>query len=109
MLADLHVALFVGRFGLLDFCGEVLNAGVEACYLVLQVLYSLWQFATDNLDFVYLAVHALQGVEGYKPFLDGHVDVGAQDGGGFYGFYRFFSADFLGHNIFIYLFYNQMY
>ena len=42
---------------------------------------------------------SLQSVEGDKAFLNGYICVGTQNGGGFNGFLRFFSADFLCHII----------
>lgn len=90
---------FVGGLGVFDFGGEVVDAGAQTSYLVFQVLHGLRQFATDDLDFVNLAVDTLQGVECHQTFLDGHVDIGTQDNGGFYGLFRFFGTDFLCHFI----------
>ena len=98
VVGDLVGAGFVGGLGFLDVGVEVVDAGVESGDFVLKVLYGLRQLATDNLDFVNLAVDALEGVEGHEAFLDGEVDVGAQDYLGFDLFF-FFGADFFCHII----------
>ena len=99
VIGDLGVAGLVGGVGLLNLGVEILDAGVEAGDLVLEVLNGLRQLAADGLDFVNLAVDTLEGVEGDEAFFDGQVHIGALDRGGFHLGFCFFGADFLCHII----------
>lgn len=58
---------------------EVLDASLQTGNFVLKVLDCLWQFATDDLDFVDFGVDGLQGVEGYESFFNGNVDIELTD------------------------------
>ena len=103
VLLDLSQTGFVGGLGLLDLSGEILDAGVQTGNLVLEVLHSLRQLATDNLDLVNLTVYNLECMECHKALLHCQVGVRTQYDGGFLDFcFGFFGADFLCHLYYIY-------
>ena len=106
MLGNLFLldgAFLVGGFNL---ALEIVDAGLQTGYLILQILNGLRQLTTDNLDFVNLGVDTLERVQCHQAFFDDFVDVNQTvDFNGVFFLLDFsFRCDFFRH--FIYYFYS---